>query len=162
MVDSVVYNRKEAGVVKRAEKLGIASFYFPKSRMEGNELLDFLTERGIDYIILAGYLLKIPKNLINAFPDRILNIHPSLLPKYGGKGMYGARVHEAVKENGEHESGITIHLVNEIYDDGRILRQESVKLDPEDSPDDIARKIHALEYAYFPQTIAEYCISNHG
>jgi phosphoribosylglycinamide formyltransferase-1 len=160
-VDSVIYNRKEAGVVQRANKLGIPCFYYPKSKLENGELLDFLQARAVDFIILAGFLLKIPSELIQAFPERILNIHPSLLPKYGGKGMYGAKVHEAVKQNQEKISGITIHLVNEVYDDGRILRQESVELNSDDNAEDIAKKIHTLEYAYFPETIEDYCLK-HG
>jgi phosphoribosylglycinamide formyltransferase-1 len=102
---------------------------------------------------LAGFLLKIPVELIRAFPDRMVNIHPALLPKYGGKGMYGAHVHEAVKAAGDKETGITIHLVNENYDEGKIIFQAATSVEESDTPDDIASKVHALEHRYFPEVI---------
>jgi len=106
-----------------------------------------------DYVVLAGFLLKIPSNIIEAFPNKIINIHPALLPKYGGKGMYGMHVHNAVKENNEPETGITIHFVNENYDEGAIIFQATTKLESSDSAEDIAQKIHTLEYKHFPKVI---------
>ena len=129
---------------------------FSKKEMnETNLVLNLLKENKIDWIILAGFLLKVPDNIIAAFPDRILNIHPALLPKYGGKGMYGSRVHEAVVAAGEKESGITIHLVNDHYDEGQIVFQASCPVLASDSADDVAAKVHALEYEHFPRVIED-------
>ncbi|MDP4203895.1 MAG: formyltransferase family protein, partial [Bacteroidota bacterium] len=126
---------------------------------ESDSLLNLLIEKKIDWLILAGFLLKVPDNLIAAFPDRILNIHPALLPKYGGKGMYGSRVHEAVVAAGEKESGITIHFVNNHYDEGQIAFQATCPVLPSDTADDVANKVHALEYEHFP-TVIEKIISD--
>jgi phosphoribosylglycinamide formyltransferase-1 len=108
-----------------------------------------------DLIVLAGFLWKIPQNLIDAFPNKIINIHAALLPKYGGKGMYGMNVHRAVKENKEKETGITIHYVNANYDEGAIIKQAKTTVSPEDTPEEIAGKIHQLEYEHFPKVIEE-------
>ncbi|MPN25957.1 Phosphoribosylglycinamide formyltransferase [bioreactor metagenome] len=116
-------------------------------------MLELLTEYNIDAIVLAGFLLKIPTLLIQHFPDKIINIHPALLPKFGGKGMYGAKVHEAVKEAGETETGITIHYVNENYDDGNIVFQARCPVSADDTAEMIAAKVHLLEYEYYPQVI---------
>lgn len=121
--------------------------------MEEGILLEKLQAEKIDWVILAGFLLKIPVELIRAFPNRMVNIHPALLPKYGGKGMYGMHVHQAVKDAGDTETGITIHLVNENYDEGKIIFQAATGLDPADSPADIAAKVHSLEHRYFPGVI---------
>jgi phosphoribosylglycinamide formyltransferase-1 len=115
-----------------------------------------LKEREIDLIVLAGFLWLIPENLINNFD--IINIHPALLPKYGGKGMYGMNVHRAVVKNCETESGISIHLVNPVYDDGEILFQAKCPVTPEDTPEDVAQKIHVLEYKYFPEVIEKFLL----
>ena len=120
-------------------------------------VLEFLKDQNIDYLILAGFLWLIPDNLIESYSDKIINIHPSLLPKYGGKGMYGMHVHRAVKEHQDHYSGITIHLVNEKYDEGRILLQTKTKLEPTDSHEEIARKVLKLEHHFFPRVVAAYC-----
>ncbi|MEQ8812272.1 MAG: formyltransferase family protein, partial [Imperialibacter sp.] len=112
----------------------------------------------IDWVVLAGFLWLIPDNLIKAFPDKIINIHPALLPKFGGKGMYGDRVHQAVIQAGEKDSGITIHLVNEKYDEGKILFQASCDIEKDETPQSLAAKIHQLEYAYFPQVIHDQVI----
>ncbi|WP_373497237.1 phosphoribosylglycinamide formyltransferase [Aquiflexum sp.] len=149
----VASNKKEAFVLERAKKFHVPSFTFNKEALESGELVQRLKDDKVDFVVLAGFLLKIPDNLIKAFPDRIINIHPALLPKYGGKGMYGAKVHEAVKEAGDQESGITIHLVNENYDEGKIIFQAGVPISPKDSPDTIAQKVHHLEYKYFPNVI---------
>jgi Folate-dependent phosphoribosylglycinamide formyltransferase PurN len=123
------------------------------------KILDILINEKIDYIILAGYLLKIPEILIQKYPDKIINIHPALLPKYGGKGMYGDRVHKAVIAANERESGITIHVVNEVYDSGKILFQDKCIIDPSDTPEDLAAKIHVLEQKNFPKVIEKYILS---
>lgn len=153
----ILTNRAEAGVRERAERLGIPCHYFPSAEMrEGTKPLELLQQQGIDLIILAGYLLLIPPVYMEAYPDRIINIHPALLPAYGGKGMYGGRVHEAVLAAGESVSGITIHLVNERYDEGRHLLQATCPVCPTDTPDTLAGRIHELEHRFFPATIAQY------
>ena len=155
-VSLILTNKADAFVIERARKLDIPSMVFSKKEMnETNLVLNLLKENKIDWIILAGFLLKVPDNIIAAFPDRILNIHPALLPKYGGKGMYGSRVHEAVVAAGEKESGITIHLVNDHYDEGQIVFQASCPVLASDSADDVAAKVHALEYEHFPKVIEE-------
>jgi len=151
----VISNRRDAFVHERVKKYGIPSYAFTKDDFESGEVLKFLREQSIDFIILAGFLLKIPENLLKAYPDKIINIHPALLPKFGGKGMYGARVHEAVVASGEKESGITIHYVNENYDKGQIIFQARCPVFPSDSPEDVATKVHALEYEFFPLIIGE-------
>lgn len=149
----IASNKKDAFVLVRAKKLRVPHFTFSKSELESGELVQKLQEAKTDWVILAGFLLKIPSNLIQAFPDRIVNIHPALLPKYGGKGMYGMHVHQAVKNAGDQESGITIHLVNEQYDEGKIIFQAAVPITAQDSPEEIAAKIHKLEYKYFPNVV---------
>lgn len=152
----VLSNKKDAFVLPRAENLGIPTFVFSKNELnESDCVLTVLKEYKIDFIILAGFLLRIPEIITNAFPDKIINIHPSLLPKYGGKGMYGEKVHEAVVASGEKESGITIHYVNEKYDEGNIIFQASCKILPSDTADKVAAKVHELEYKYFPTVIED-------
>ena len=147
-------NNRNAGVHERAKKLGVPSLSFSREEFSSGELvLDKLKEFRVDFIVLAGYMNKITEPLLNAFPNAIINIHPALLPKYGGKGMYGMHVHEAVVNAQETESGITIHYVNERYDDGAIIFQASCEVLPEDKPEDVANKVHALEYAHFPKVI---------
>lgn len=150
----IISNKADAYVHKRAEKLGIPSMTLSKSDLgDSVKLLSVLREYRIDFIVLAGYLLCVPKEVVEAFPNRIVNIHPALLPKFGGKGMYGERVHEAVVEAGEKESGITIHYVNEHYDEGNIVFQAKCPVLPDDTPDTVASKVHALEYQHFPSVI---------
>lgn len=149
----IASNKAEAFVLERAKKFGVPTFTFTRKEMEAGVLLEKLQEEKIDWVILAGFLLKIPKELIRAFPNRMVNIHPALLPKYGGKGMYGHHVHEAVKAAGDTETGITIHLVNEQYDEGKIIFQAATSVTSEDTPDSIAQKVHALEHRYFPEVI---------
>jgi phosphoribosylglycinamide formyltransferase 1 len=149
----IASNKADAFVLERAKKFGVPIFTFTRKEMEAGILLAKLREEKIDWVILAGFLLKIPVELIRAFPDRMVNIHPALLPNYGGKGMYGHHVHEAVKAAGDTESGITIHLVNEHYDEGKIVFQAATSITPEDTPDTIAQKVHALEHRYFPEVI---------
>lgn len=149
----VAANKTTAGVLARAQKFGVPTFTFTRPELEEGLLLEKLQEAQVDWVILAGFLLKVPDALIRAFPNRMVNIHPALLPKYGGKGMYGHHVHEAVKAAGDTESGITIHLVNEHYDEGKIIFQAATSLLPEDSAETIAAKVLALEHRYFAEVI---------
>ncbi len=150
----IISNQPNAYIHKRAEILKIPSFTFTKEQFfDAKPVLELLTEYNIDAIVLAGFLLKIPTLLIQHFPDKIINIHPALLPKFGGKGMYGARVHQAVKEAEESETGITIHYVNENYDDGNIIFQARCPIFIDDTAEMIAAKVHLLEHEYYPQVI---------
>lgn len=149
----IVSNKSQAGVLNIAQNEEIDSVIIDKKIINDEKFLNILKDYKTDLIVLAGFLWKIPDYLISAFANRIVNIHPSLLPKYGGKGMYGAHVHQAVIENKETESGITIHLVNEEYDKGKILLQEKVNVEPNDTPDSLAEKIHKLEHKHFANTI---------
>ena len=149
----VASNKSDAFVLERAKKFNVPTFTFSKKELEGGVLLEKLQAEKIDWIVLAGFLLKVPADLIRAFPDRMVNIHPALLPNYGGKGMYGSFVHEAVKAAGETQTGITIHLVNENYDEGKIVFQAATPLFPEDTPETIAAKVHELEHRFFPEVI---------
>ena len=148
-------NKKDAFVLERAKRLGVPYESFLKSELEDGTLLSKLTAEKVDFVVLAGFLLKIPDAMLTVFPDKIVNIHPSLLPKYGGKGMYGMKVHEAVVAAGEKESGITIHTIDNHYDEGSVVFQTTVPVLPTDSPEDVAHKVHELEYKYFPQVIDE-------
>ena len=160
-ISVVLSNKADAFVLERAKNLNIPTVVFSKKEMEETDkILQILTKYKIDFIVLAGFLLKIPAYLVEAFPRRIINIHPALLPKYGGKGMYGRFVHEAVIANREKESGITIHFVNEYYDEGAIIFQAKCLISSTDTPDDVARKIHELEYEYFPKTLEEVIEGN--
>ncbi len=151
----ILSNKRDAFVLERAKKLGINSQVFTNKEMkEQNELLNLLKVEA-DFIILAGFLLKVPENIIKAFPNKIINIHPALLPNYGGKGMYGMHVHNAIKKNKETQTGITIHFVNENYDEGAIIYQAKTLITPEDTAEDIAHKVHLLEYEHFPRVIKE-------
>lgn len=150
----VLSNKKTAKVLDKASKLNIKAQYFSKEELHSEEgILRTLQQIEPDLIVLAGFLLKFPEHIIKEFPNKVINIHPALLPKYGGKGMYGNFVHEAVIKNKELETGISIHYVNENYDEGAIIFQKSVKISPEDTSATIAEKIHALEYEWFPKVI---------
>lgn len=150
----IISNKTDAYVHRRAKNLNVKSVSFKKQDFEtGEAILDLLHKFKIDAIVLAGFLLKVPESIINAYPDHIINIHPALLPKFGGKGMYGVHVHKAVRASGETESGITIHFVNKHYDDGNIIFQAKCTVEPYDSYEDIARKVHELEYEHFPKVI---------
>lgn len=158
-VDCIIYNRREAYVAQRAASLGIEAKYFNrKDFMESDRVLEYLRNRSVDYLILAGFLLLVPQNLLEAYPDRIINIHPALLPNYGGKGMYGHHVHEAVIANHEPESGITIHIVDNRYDHGKTLFQAKCQLTPQDTPDTLAAKIHILEKTWFPPVVEAFVL----
>lgn len=150
----IVSNKSDAYVLERARQLNIPSFVCPKNEFQnGKELMEVLRHHNVTHVVLAGFLLLIPQYLIQAFPNRIVNIHPALLPKYGGKGMYGMRVHQSVKAAGEHESGITIHLVNEHYDEGEIIFQARCEVRPEDSLEQIAQSVQKLEHEHYPRVI---------
>lgn len=156
LIKLIVSNKEGAYVHERARKLGVESVTFSKNDFqETDKVLDCLREKGVDFVVLAGFLLKIPQNLIDAYPDLIVNIHPALLPKYGGKGMYGDNVHKAVVEAGEKESGITIHYINENYDEGNTIFQVKCEVLDQDTYEDVAAKVHELEYRYFPEIIAK-------
>ena len=153
-VSLVLSNRSDAYVLERAHRLGVPCNVFPKEDwMAGDEILAVLQEYHIDFVVLAGFLVRVPDLLLHAYPNKIINIHPALLPKFGGKGMYGNRVHEAVVAAGEKKSGITIHYINERYDEGNIVFQAVCPVLPTDSPEDVAKKVHALEYEHFPRVI---------
>lgn len=150
-ISLIISNKSNAFVHERAKKLGIESVTFSRNDFETSEkVVDYLKQKNIDFIVLAGFLLKVPQNLLDAYPNNIINIHPALLPKYGGKGMYGDNVHKAVLAAGETESGITIHRVNENYDEGTIIFQAKCAIDKNDTCEDVANKVHSLEYKYFP------------
>ncbi len=154
IVDSLWSNNENAYALIRAEKLGVESFTFSREEFYHSiDVLEELTERKIDLIVLAGFLWLVPKYLTEEFP--VINIHPALLPKYGGKGMYGNFVHEAVVKNKDKASGISIHYVNERYDEGDIIFQSTCDLAPGDKADDVAAKVHQLEYEHYPRVIEE-------
>jgi len=151
-IECIYSNREDAYVLERAKRLGISSYVFSKADLYDTDLiLNRLKSEGVDMIVLAGFLWLIPQNLITNF--KIVNIHPALLPKYGGKGMFGDKVHQAVVDNRETESGITIHYVDEHYDEGKIIFQAKCDVLPDDSAEDVAKKVHALEYEFFPVVI---------
>lgn len=153
----ILTNNKNAGVIERVKNSGLKTLIVDNEQAnQGKILVDLMKTNSIDFIVLAGYLRKIPESLISAYQDKIINIHPALLPKYGGKGMYGIHVHEAVKENGDNESGITIHLVNQNYDEGRILAHYSTPVLTSDDAFDIQGKVQRLEHEWFPVEIEKY------
>ncbi|WP_435314029.1 phosphoribosylglycinamide formyltransferase [Cellulophaga fucicola] len=153
-IATVLTNKRDAKVIDRCNRLNINALYFNRQSFSKSDcLLNIIKGMQPDLIILAGFLLKIPENFVAEFPNKIVNIHPALLPKYGGKGMYGMHVHNAVKNNNETETGITIHYVNENYDEGAIIHQAKTAVISTDTAEDIAQKIHALEYEHFPKVI---------
>ncbi|MBU1822541.1 MAG: phosphoribosylglycinamide formyltransferase [Bacteroidetes bacterium] len=155
-VSLILTNNPTAGVIQRARKLHIPVVIFDRTLFyESNRVVELLLNAGIDLVVLAGFMMQVPANLINAYPNRMLNIHPALLPRYGGKGMYGHFVHEAVVAAGERQSGISIHYVNEAYDEGEIVYQATVDLDPTDTPDEVARKVQVLEHLHYPRIVDE-------
>ena len=155
-VEIVLTNKPGAGVIKRSESLKVETVVFGREQFYGSEeLVSLLLEREIDLLVLAGFLWLVPPGLIKAFNGRIINIHPALLPRYGGKGMYGSHVHEAVVANGDRESGITIHHVNQDYDDGSIIFQAKCEVLKGDSPESLAARIHELEYEHYPRVVED-------
>lgn len=159
----VVYNKRDAFIAKRADKLGVEAHYFSKKDFyETDSVVRYLQEKQIDYIVLAGFLLLVPENLLSIYSGKIVNIHPALLPKYGGKGMYGEKVHESVIANHEKESGITIHEIDENYDRGTTLFQARCEVESNDTADSLAQKIHILEHTHFPCVIENWIKSKEG
>lgn len=150
---SVISNNRQAGVFDRAKSYGVPCLWIDKKFYQSEQFLSLISNLNPDLIVLAGFLWKIPEALVQNFPQKIINIHPSLLPKYGGKGMYGAYVHQAVKESGDDFTGITIHYVNEYYDQGAIIFQNQVKINATDNVSNIAQKVQQLEHKYFPEVI---------
>lgn len=152
----ILSNNANAYVLERAKNLGIPYYVFSKSEFyQSDSVLLVLRDYRVDLIVLAGFLWLVPGNLLKAFASRIINIHPALLPKFGGKGMYGDKVHQAVIASGEKYTGITIHFVNEVYDEGEVIFQEKFEIAPGDTPESIAAKVHKLEYAHYPRVIEE-------
>jgi phosphoribosylglycinamide formyltransferase 1 len=153
-ISLILSNKNDAYVLQRAKNMNIPYFSFTIKELRDTDIVqEKLKEFDIDFIVLAGFMIKVPDTLIRKFPDRIINIHPALLPKYGGKGMYGEHVHKAVLEAREKESGITIHFVNEKYDEGKIIFQARCEVDKNDTPDSLASKIHELEHYHYPRII---------
>mgnify|MGYP001816845179 CR=1 FL=1 len=156
----VLSNKKDAQVLNRSKSLLVKSKHFTKEELFSPEgVLRLLKEAKADLIILAGFLLKFPNIILTEYPNQVINLHPALLPKYGGKGMYGHYVHEAVIANKEKETGITIHYANENYDEGAIIFQKSIKLSRDDTAETVAHKIHKLEYKYFPKVVEGILLS---
>ncbi|MCD6112246.1 MAG: phosphoribosylglycinamide formyltransferase [Bacteroidales bacterium] len=157
----ILTNNEYAYVIERAKRLNIPCFIFNKTELKNsNIVLNKLKEYDIDFIVLAGFLLKIPENILNVFPKKIINIHPALLPKYGGKGMYGKKVHDAVIASGDEYSGITIHYVNKNYDEGDIIFQKKCEVKNNDTPETLAKRVHSLEYNFFPKVIKKVLYEN--
>lgn len=155
-VSIVISNKSDAFVVKRAKKLGVKCFVFNIESFKNNlGILEILTKHKVDWIVLAGFLLKVPEYIIEKYENRILNIHPALLPKYGGKGMYGVHVHQSVLQNKETESGISIHLVNKNYDEGKIIFQAKCKVFNQDTVELLSKRIHQLEHLHYPKVIEQ-------
>jgi phosphoribosylglycinamide formyltransferase-1 len=159
-VSYILSNKPDAFVLERAKKLGIPTLLFNRQEFyETDHILQFLKRESISWIILAGFLWLVPEYLVDAYPGRIINIHPALLPKYGGKGMYGEKVHRTVIESGDKESGITIHYVNKEYDKGDIVFQARCKVDASDTPETLAARVHKLEYDHFPKVIEKLVLT---
>jgi phosphoribosylglycinamide formyltransferase-1 len=156
-VAAILTNNPKAFVIERAKKMNIKSLAFSRDDFYSKDVVvEYLNTSRVDYIVLAGFLWLIPQKLISLFPQRMINIHPALLPNFGGKGMYGNHVHEAVINSGEKHSGITIHLIDEEYDKGKVLFQAQCDISNADTVETLAEKIHQLEYKYFPQIVTEY------
>ena len=159
-ITHIFSNNPEAGVISRAERLAIPCTIFTRAEYKDGTLLKKIQSLNTDWVILAGFLWLIPSDFIQAYPQRIVNLHPALLPKFGGKGMYGIKVHQTVLANKEKETGITIHYVNEHYDEGEFIFQQKVNIEDCASADEIANKIHELEHKHFPQIIEKLLIPN--
>jgi phosphoribosylglycinamide formyltransferase-1 len=156
-VVGLLTNNPKAFVLDRAKNYSVPTLVFNRKIFyETHEVLDWMKAKVVTHVALAGFMWHVPAYLTEAYPDKIINIHPALLPKYGGKGMYGSRVHEAVKSSGDQETGITIHLVNEVYDDGKILFQDRCSVEPDYTPNKIAEKVHTLEHKHYPVVIERW------
>ena len=159
-VTFVLSNKREALVLKRSTALNVESAFFDRNDFYASpKVLEMIVSRNIDFIVLAGFLWLVPENILKAYKGRIINIHPALLPSYGGRGMYGEKVHSAVIANRDKESGITIHYVNEKYDEGDIIFQARCNIETTDTPETLAKKIHSLEYRHFPVVIEELILN---
>ena len=156
----VLSNKKDARVLERSSSLNVSNMCFSRADFYDSDTILNLLIKEADFIVLAGFLWRVPEKIISLFRNKIINIHPALLPKYGGKGMYGMHVHKAVIDNKEKETGITIHYVNENYDEGAVIFQDKVKVENEDTPESIANKIHHLEYQHFPQVIEKVLLKD--
>lgn len=155
-VVAVFSNKRSAKVLRKAHNLKIKALHFDWAALyDSNEVLHILEDINPDLIVLAGFMWIFPEDIIKDFPDKIINIHPALLPKYGGKGMYGMKVHQAIIENKEKESGISIHYVSEKYDEGEVIFQATIEISAADTPEVLAEKIHHLEYKHFPEVIQQ-------
>jgi phosphoribosylglycinamide formyltransferase-1 len=158
-VTTVLCNNADAKVFERCKNLETKCLHFNKNDFSVSDTVLNILKNEADFIVLAGFLWRIPQKIVTAFPNKIINIHPALLPKYGGKGMYGMHVHKAVKENNEDETGITIHYVNENYDEGAVIFQAKTELNSQDTPETIAEKIHLLEQHHFPKVIEKVILA---
>lgn len=158
----IVSNNKKAGVLERANRLGIKAYVHDRAAVTNEKLVHLMEKEKIDFIVLAGYMRKINPDLIQAYPNAIVNIHPALLPKFGGKGMYGMHVHEAVVKEGEKVSGPTIHFVNENYDEGSIIAQFTCEVDPTDTAADVQKKVLKLEHQHYPVVIEQILKERNG
>ena len=160
-VVTLLSNNPQAYALERAIKYGVPTLVFDRKQFRESSLVsDWLKQRQVTHLVLAGFLWLIPKYLTDTYPNKIINIHPALLPKYGGKGMYGMHVHEAVKHSGDPSTGITIHLVNEKYDEGKILFQASCPVYKTDTPETIASHVHKLEYEHYPRVIEQWILAD--
>jgi phosphoribosylglycinamide formyltransferase 1 len=160
-IELFLTNNPQAGVIERGRKLNIPTLIFDKTTFsKSDKIVNILKQLEVDFVVLAGFLWLIPENLIKTYPNKIINIHPALLPKYGGKGMWGHFVHEAVVANKEKESGITIHFVNEHYDEGKVIFQAKCDVLPTDSPEDVAHKVQLLEHEHFPVVLEDLFMKN--
>lgn len=160
IVVSVYTNNPNAKVLDKVKNYNIPTLIFNREQLTDGFVFDKIAELKPDLIVLAGFLWKMPEEIVKAYPNKIINIHPALLPKYGGKGMYGIKVHQKVLENKEKETGITIHYVNEHYDEGEFIFQQKVAIEDCKTPEDVANKIHELEHKYFPKIIEKLLTSN--
>lgn len=158
--DIIYCNNPNAGIIAKSKESDITCRIFTKAEWLSGSITSELISNKTDFIVLAGFIWLVPSDLVSSFPAKIINIHPALLPNYGGKGMYGMAVHQKIIANNEHESGITIHLVNEEYDKGNTLFQAKTKIEDKETPESLAAKIHELEYKYFPEVVEKY-ISEH-
>jgi phosphoribosylglycinamide formyltransferase-1 len=162
-ISCILSNKEDAYVLQRAKNMNIPTRVFNRQELyETGEVLDFLIKNEINWIVLAGFLWLVPGDIVDKFNNRIVNIHPALLPKFGGKGMYGLNVHRAVIESNERESGISIHYVNKIYDEGNLIFQVRCKVDDTDTPESLAEKVHKLEYKHYPEVIEKLITDSEG
>ncbi len=157
-IELVLSNNPNALVLERAKKFSVPAKVFNREEFASDEVVRWLREYGITHIVLAGFLWLIPASLLKSYPNEIINIHPALLPKFGGKGMYGMKIHELIRSLNETETGITIHLINEKYDEGPILYQGRCEVASADTPKDIANKVHQMEYANYPLVIEQWIL----